>query len=125
MQSPIEINWVGPYQDMVCMACVATWTWDDFYIAQQEANALIASQSDEFVDLVYFMPLSRPLPKGYYGHLLRLFKSYPPNLGMVLWVGCPPTTQAMISNVAVFHDELAQHYGFMDNWAEVEQMAGV
>jgi hypothetical protein len=106
------------------MACIDKWTWDDFYVAQAEANRLILSQH-QIVDLVHHMPLPRPLPKGYYGHLLRIASGYPPNLGLVLWVGCPRPTQAMIRNVARFHENLAQRYGFLDDMDDAGKVAGV
>lgn len=119
-----QVDWLNADRHAVCITLQAGWTWDEFYIAHQHANTLIRENNATFTDLVYYFDHQGSLPKGYYTHLLRLAKTYPAQVGMVLWVGCHPVVLGLVRNIARYHKELAYVYAFVDTLAEAEQVVG-
>ncbi len=120
----IQVSWLDERQQAVCLTFCGPWTWEDFYLAQQAANALIRTDDNEFIDLVYHFVYQSTLPKGYYTHLLRIAGNYPEQIGMVLWVGCHPVARELVFNITRYHKELARTYAFIDTLEEASEIIG-
>jgi hypothetical protein len=84
---PIYIQWYDPAQTIICFTVDGTWTWDEFYQARAEANALIDAASRENVHCLVDMHRGSTLPRNAITHFSKLSSSTNRKMGHIVLIG--------------------------------------
>lgn len=67
----ITVEWANEAKTVVRWRFINTWTWDDFYAAQKEVDAMIDTV-DGIVDGIILTSASQNLPSGALPHLRKI-----------------------------------------------------
>jgi len=83
---PIHVEWLNEDKRVILRTLSDQWTWDDFYLSQQDINQMLNEVSypvDEIIDA----STSTTLPQGAISQFRRASEKTPDNLHLRLVVG--------------------------------------
>ena len=111
---PITVHWDDPHQTIVRWDFEGAWTWQDFYQAQAESDALITSV-EHTVDVVANVARSPSLPRNPLSRYRQARQSTPRNRGVVVVVGANSFVMSIIQIYnPVFGRKLRDEFLFAD-----------
>lgn len=84
---PIYVQWYDPAQTIICFTVDGAWTWDEFYQARAEANALMNLVPQGQIHCLVDMHRGNMLPQNAITHFSKLSSASNKKMGHIVLIG--------------------------------------
>lgn len=95
----IDVQWANELHDTIVIKLDDGWTWEQYFVAQDEVSAMIESVPDIVVHCLILFPKNQALPPNALGNLRKIVKRTHERFGIAILVGVNPYTALMVNTL--------------------------
>lgn len=95
----INVEWANEMRDTIVLKLSSGWTWEQYFVAQDEVSTMIESIPDIVVHCILLFPKNQPLPPNALGNLRKIVKRTHERFGIAVLVGVSPYTALMVNTL--------------------------